>query len=142
MYKGVYGRTSGQRRTMDQDISKYIYSLKQLLEREGAKVVLFGKFENEYVAGQYDGNTGTITIDCPRALDALGTLAHEGGHFMAHKLLGDILPDPIREQRELLADVFGWELLTRIGAADRVISWIQFREGKCNEEHKKPDEQR
>ena len=110
-------------------LSHYIDRIRTLIESLGCGIVLFDH-TLDHIGGRIDYQKREIRLNCPSAQDALLTLAHEGGHWVAYLLYGERPYQ--RPLREVLANHFGWDLLLVVGADSRVTHqmWLE----QCRED--------
>lgn len=84
------------------------------------------------VSGRICYETEAIWVREPAAIDALMTMAHEGGHWLSYLIWRD--RDFKREQREWLAFNLGWYLLDAVGALTNepesitITDWLRAHE--------------
>ena len=114
--------------------SAYIYALSSFLKCSfpNLKIKHYSKLPKG-IAGRCSYKQNWIKIAAPdvmTAREALITLAHEGGHYWSYirsKTEKDFEEYNNLDRRELLAYLYGWALITLIGAKS-VISKEEWRD--------------
>jgi hypothetical protein len=113
-------------------ISKYITRIEKWLQLTGVTLHHFSR--DLPCSGMYRSETREIFLNDPIARNALLTLAHEAGHDVGYMIFG---AKKHSYQRERQAFVYGWKILTFVGA-NSIISrkeWIEAdRERRASED--------